>query len=125
MTMMLCELKLGTVVGIFPIVFSYQSSWTLGQRTEPSLFLKKTHVVLVLKNPLVNAGDLRDGDSIPWLGRSPEVGNGYLLWYSYLENPMERGAWWATVHGVTKSWTRLKRLSMHIFLTAFCVILER
>ena len=38
-------------------------------------------------------------------GRSPGVGNGYPLQYSHLENPMDRGAWWATVHGVTNSWT--------------------
>ena len=40
-------------------------------------------------------------------GRSPGEGNGNPLPYSCLENPMDRGAWWATVHGVTKSWTRL------------------
>ena len=51
--------------------------------------------------------------SIPGLGRSPEGGNGNLLQCSCLENPMDRGAWWATVHGVAKSQTRLKRLSMH------------
>ena len=47
-----------------------------------------------------NAGDL---GSIPGLGRSPGEGNGNLLQYSCLENPMDRGAWWATVHGVAKS----------------------
>ena len=44
---------------------------------------------------------------IPGLGRSPRDGNGNPLQYSCLENPMDRGAWQATVHGVTKSWTRL------------------
>ena len=44
---------------------------------------------------------------IPGSGRSPGEGNDYLCQYSCLENPMDRGAWWATVHGVTKSWTRL------------------
>ena len=48
-----------------------------------------------------------DQGSIPWLGRSPGEGNGCPLQYSCLENPMERGAWWATVHGVTKNQTRL------------------
>ena len=43
--------------------------------------------------------------SIPGSGRSPGEGNGNPLQYSCLENPMDRGAWWATVHGVTKSWT--------------------
>ena len=48
-----------------------------------------------------------DPGSIPGLGRSPGEGNGNLLQYSCLENPMDRGAWWATVHGVIKSWTQL------------------
>ena len=46
-------------------------------------------------------------------GRSPGRGHGNPLQYSCLENPMDRGAWWATVHRVTKSWTSLKQLSMH------------
>ena len=45
--------------------------------------------------------------SIPGLGRSPGEGNGNPLWYSCLENPMDRGAWWATVHEATDSWTQL------------------
>ena len=45
--------------------------------------------------------------SIPELGKSPGEGNGNSLLYSCLEDPMDRGAWWAVVHGVTKSWTRL------------------
>ena len=52
-----------------------------------------------------NAGDL---GLIPGSGRLPGEGNGYPLQYSCLGNPMDRGAWWATVHGVTKSWTRLR-----------------
>ena len=56
------------------------------------------------KEPACNAGDL---SSIPGLGRPPEEGNGNPLWYSSLENPVDRGAWQATVHGVTESWTRL------------------
>ena len=56
----------------------------------------------VVKNPHANAGD---PGSIPGLGRSPGVGNGNPLWYSCLENPRDRGAWWATVHGVTMSHT--------------------
>ena len=46
-----------------------------------------------------------DTGSIPGPGRSPGEGNGNPLQYSCLENPMDRGAWWDTVHGVTKSWT--------------------
>ena len=56
----------------------------------------------VEENPLANAGDVRDVGSIPGLGRSPGGGNGNPLRYSCLENPMDRGAWWATVHGVEK-----------------------
>ena len=58
----------------------------------------------MVKNPPVNAGDIRDVGSIPGSGRSPGVGNGNQLQYSCLENPMDRGAWQATVHRVTKSW---------------------
>ena len=61
----------------------------------------------MVKNLPASAGDLRDMGSIPELERSPGGGHGSAFHYSYLENPMERGAWWATVHGVTKSWTRL------------------
>ena len=60
----------------------------------------------VIKNPPTNAGNPRDIDSIPEVGRSPGDGNGNPLQYSCLENPMD-GAWWATVHRVAKSRTRL------------------
>ena len=64
-------------------------------------------VVLVVKNLLANARDVGDLGSIPGLGRSPGRGNGKSLQYSCLENPMDRGAWRAIVHGVAKSWTQL------------------
>ena len=57
-------------------------------------------VALGVKNPIANAGDIRDEGLIPGLGRSPGGGHGNPLQYSCLENPMERGAWRATVHGV-------------------------
>ena len=56
------------------------------------------------KESACNAGD---SGSNPGLGRSPEEGNGNPLQYSCLENPRDREAWWATIHGVAKSWTRL------------------
>ena len=59
----------------------------------------------MVKNMLANAGDTRDEDLIPGSERSFGVGNGNPLQYSCLENAMDRGAWWATVHGVPKSWT--------------------
>ena len=67
--------------------------------------------MLVVKNPSADTGVIRDTDSIPGSGISPGEGNGNPLQYSLLENPMDRGAWWATDHGVAKSWTRLKQLS--------------
>ena len=56
----------------------------------------------VVKNPPANVGDAGDLGLISGLGRSPEEGNGNPLQYSCLENPRDRGAWWAIVHGVTK-----------------------
>ena len=56
-----------------------------------------------VKNLPANAGETRDVSLIPGSGRSPRIGNGNPLQYSCLENPMNRGAWWATVHGVTKN----------------------
>ena len=67
--------------------------------------------MLVVKNPPASTGDMRNTESIPGSGRSPEEGNGNPLQYSCLENPMDRGAWLATVHRVTKSWTQLKQFS--------------
>ena len=65
----------------------------------------------MIKNLPASVGDIRDMGSIPGLGRSPGGGHGNPLQYSCLENPMDRGAWWATVHGVAESWTQLKDLA--------------
>ena len=73
--------------------------------------MRASQVVLVVKNPPTNAIDIRDTGSIPGSGRSPGEGNGNPLQYSCLENPMDRGAWWATAHGVTKGQTRLSNLA--------------
>ena len=72
-----------------------------------------TMVVLVVKNPPANAGELRHMGLIPESGRSPGVGNGYPLQYC-LENPMNREAWQATVHITAKSRTWLKRIRTYI-----------
>ena len=56
----------------------------------------------MVKNLPVNTGDIRGMDLIPGLGRSPGGGHGNPLWYSCLENNMDRGAWWPTVHRVTE-----------------------
>ena len=63
-----------------------------------------------LRQSAYDAGDL---GLIPGLGISPEEGNGYPLQYSCLENSMDRGAWWATVHGVAKSQTQLNYSFTH------------
>ena len=65
-------------------------------------------MAVVVKKPPANAGVGRDVSSIPGLGRSPGGGHGNPLQFSYLENPMDRRGWGATVHSVTQSWTRLK-----------------
>ena len=63
------------------------------------------------KESTCNAGDTGDMGLIPGSGRSPGEGHGNPLQYSCLENPMDRGAWWARVHGVTKIQTWLSDLA--------------
>ena len=82
----------------------------LGGRDQYILFLLSqsswaSQVALVVKNSPDNAGDLKDEGSIPGSGRFPREGNGNPLQYSCPENPMDRGAWRATVHRVAKSET--------------------
>ena len=67
----------------------------------------------MVKNLPTKAGDIRESVSIPGSGRSPGGGHGNPLQYPCLENPMDRGVWRATGHGVSQSQTRLKQLSMH------------
>ena len=66
----------------------------------------------MVRNPSANAGDVGDVGSLPGSGRSPGGGHGNPLQYSCLENAMNRGAWWASVHRVAKNRTQLKRLRM-------------
>ena len=72
-----------------------------------------SEVALVVRNLPGNAGVVRDAGLILGLVKFPGGGHGNPLQYSCLENPMDRGAWWAIVHEVAKSWTRLKQLSTH------------
>ena len=72
-----------------------------------------SQVVLVVKNPPANAGDISDVGLITGSERSPGGGLINSLQYVYLENPMHRGAWWATVHRVAKNQTQLMQLSRH------------
>ena len=67
----------------------------------------------VVKNLPATARDMRHLSLTPGLGRSPGGGHGNPHQYSCLENPMDRGAWWATVHGVTKNWTQLSNQQFH------------
>ena len=63
------------------------------------VIIRDSQVALVVKNPSAYAGEVRDMGSIPGSGRFPGEGNGNPLQYSCLENPMDRGAWWAMVKG--------------------------
>ena len=67
-----------------------------------------SQVALVVKNPPANAGNVRDTGSIPGSGRYLGGGHGNPFQHSCLENPMDGGAWWAMVHRVAESYTRLK-----------------
>ena len=106
------------------VVSPHQSQETVGA-LPPShhLRIRRDHaykwafqVALVVKNQPSNAGDIRDTGSIPGSGRSPGGGHGNPLQYSCLENPTDRGVWWATVQRVAKSRTRVKQLNMHACL---------
>ena len=86
----------------------WQSDSAIYIYTHTHTHIWASQVALVMKNPPANAGDVRDAVLIPGSERSPGEGNGNPLQYSCLENPMDRGAWQATVHRVAKSWTQLK-----------------
>ena len=75
--------------------------------------------MLVVRNPPANAADIRDVGLIPESWISPGGGHGNPLQYSCLDSPMDRGAWWTTVHRVTKSRTWLKWLSMHEYINIY------
>ena len=79
-----------------------------------------SQVALVIKNLPANAGDVRDAGSIPELERFPGGGHGNPLQYSCLKNPVDRGAWWATIHRVAKSCIRLQWLGAHIHPLLCC-----
>ena len=77
---------------------------TEGEKQEDFIISQASLGAQLVKNPPANAGDARDLSSIPGSGRSPGEGNSNPLQYSCLENSIDRGAWWATVHGVAKSY---------------------
>ena len=81
-------------------------------------------VVLLVKNPPANAGDIRDMDSISGLGRSSGGGHGNQLQYSCLENPMDRGSWWAIVHrlqGVRHNWSDIAHTVLTVWYSSISV----
>ena len=90
-----------------PAILKLYNKWVLYNKYSAS------QVALVVKNLSANAGNVRDSGSIPGSGRSPGGVHGNPLQYACLENPADRGAWWATVHRVTKSQTWLRQLNMH------------
>ena len=81
-----------------------------------------SQMVQAVRNPPAHSGDARDAALIPGLGRSPGEVNGNSLQYSCLENSMDRGAWWATVHGVTRSRTRLSKWARLSVLRIFFLV---
>ena len=81
-------------------------------------------MALIVKNLPANAGDERDAGLIPGLGRSPGGRHGNPLQCSCLENPMEKGAWWATVHGVTNSQTDCSDLAHTYALQKVCIFIK-
>ena len=78
-----------------------------------TLDMRASQVALAVKNLAANAGDIRDASSILGSERSSGGGHGSPLQYSCLENPTDKGVWWAIVHGVAENQTQLKRLSTH------------
>ena len=98
------------ILGSHLILFSFQmpSFFSLKSSISLSTWAPRPHFPLP-----ANVGDIRDVGSIPGWERSPGGGQDNPFQYSCLENPMDRGAWWATVHRVAKSWTWLRQLSMH------------
>ena len=88
---------------------------------------KKVFVELLVKNLPASAGDIGDVGLIPGSGRSTGEGNGNPLQCSCLEDPRDRGSWWASVYGVAQSWTRPTRLSsssVNIFLLLYIISLR-
>ena len=112
--------------------FSRQECWSGVPLPSPQMVLVRSFLWLsniplyicglphgsVVKNQPAYVGGTRDADSIPGLGRSPGGGHGNPLQYSCLENPRDRGAWWAAVHGVAKSRTRLSDFTFNFHFHA-------
>ena len=94
---------------IFFFLARFASSWLFGGEYDYTAFLGGPSG----KESAFRCRRLSYSGSVPGLGRSPGGGNGKSLQYFSLDNPMDSGAWWVTVQGITKSQTRLKQVSMH------------
>ena len=105
----LCFNKVDKYLKSLVYVFGSSSPSPLLSSTGFCIYDLLSQVVLVVKNLPANVGDVRTVGLIPGLGRSSGAHSSILAW----RVPMDRGAWWATVHRVAKSWTQLKRLSTH------------
>ena len=105
-----------------PSIVAWRIPWTVHgvpkSRTQLSDFHFHFPRWLSGKESTCNAGDV---DSIPGSGRSPGGGHGNLVQYSYLENPMDRGDWQATVHGVAKSWAQLSKQQQPLLIQFVCI----
>ena len=112
----ICEVELSEILNecqmykMKHIMHCRKAKWS--SELEPQASLENvphscdSQVELVVKNLPAKVGDTRDKGLIPGSERSPKRGNGHPLQYSCLKNPMDRGAWCATVHEVTKTWTQ-------------------
>ena len=103
-----CSFCQRAVCMCFPLVLLFLIFHLGLWASQVALVIKKTHLI---KNPPASAGYVRDMGLILGLGRSPKGGHGNPLQYSWQENPLDKGAWQATVHRDTKSWKRLKRIA--------------
>ena len=99
--------KLFTLIFQLKILFQQAKCFISISESDPCIFGELHNRLPGGSNGKASACKAGDPGSIPGLGRFPEEGNGHPLQYSCLENPMDRGAWWATVPGVPKSWTQL------------------
>ena len=109
-------MMVGGSIQFFTCCWTAVPNWKLASGHPPFLgtwACLASQVALVVKNMPASAADVRDMGLISGLGRSPGEGQHNPLQYPCLENPVDRGAWWATVHSIAKSQTRQKRLSRH------------
>ena len=108
-----------TIMVLVSVTCHMVVSITAFSNTPSRFHLPLSQQALVVKNPPATAGNRRH-EFHPWVKKTPGGGRSNLLQYSCLEDPMERGAWKATVHRVTQSWTQLKRLSTKLVPQASC-----